>query len=272
MKHRRIILGSSDPEIQGEDTEHLETAEVVERYEREEPEDKRLSRTEETEENSTVPTQGLEPTTSAPVLDDTYTYILSRLADVDAAMHRLNVAQYTLDVKTSQLIDRVSRLASKVSETEEAMDIISRINQENRKEIGRLEGCMKGRQLGHKCFLVFRSYETFSEAGKRCKERGGRMAMPRDRKEQEALGEYTRGFFHPGNWPVWLGISDQRSEGLYLFEDGLRVTFFFWRKHFLSSQPDGGKRENCVAMSSDDGDWWDNDCERRMYFVCEFDI
>lgn len=97
------------------------------------------------------------------------------------------------------------------------------------------------------------------------------MAMPRDRKEQEALADYIKSFFRPGNWPVWLGINDLRSEGAYLFDDGTRVSYFQWRKHFLSSQPDGGRRENCVAMSSDDGDWWDHYCDRTMNYVCEFD-
>lgn len=97
------------------------------------------------------------------------------------------------------------------------------------------------------------------------------MAMPRDRKEQEALADYVKKVFHPGNWPVWLGINDLLTEGQYLFEDMTRVSYFQWRKHFLSSQPDGGKRENCVAMSSDDGDWWDHYCDRNMYHLCEFD-
>lgn len=132
-------------------------------------------------------------------------------------------------------------------------------------------GCQKGRRVGYKCFMVYRVYETYASAAQKCLERGGRLAMPRDRKEQEALAEYVRAVFQPGNWPVWLGINDLRSEGLYLFEDTTRVTYFQWRKHFLSSQPDGGKRENCVAMSSDDGDWWDNYCDRRMYYLCEFE-
>ena len=134
-----------------------------------------------------------------------------------------------------------------------------------------LSGCQKGRRVGYKCFLVYRVYDTYAGAAQKCLERGGRMAMPRDRKEQEALAEYVRAVFQPGNWPVWLGINDLRSEGLYLFEDTTRVTYFQWRKHFLSSQPDGGKRENCVSMSSDDGDWWDNYCDRRMYYLCEFE-
>uniref|UniRef100_A0A672N2A9 C-type lectin domain containing 11A n=1 Tax=Sinocyclocheilus grahami TaxID=75366 RepID=A0A672N2A9_SINGR len=104
-------------------------------------------------------------------------------------------------------------------------------------------GCQKGRKIGYKCFLAYRAYENYTDASQKCQERGGRMAMPRDRKEQEALAEYVKSVFH-GNWPVWLGINDERSEGLYLFEDTTHVTYFQWRKHFLSSQPDGGKREN----------------------------
>lgn len=132
-------------------------------------------------------------------------------------------------------------------------------------------GCQKGQKLGYKCYLVYNSLADYAGASRKCLERGGRLAMPRDRKEQEALADYIKDFFKPGNWPVWLGINDLRSEGLYLFDDGTRVSYFQWRKHFLSSQPDGGKRENCVAMSSDDGDWWDQYCDRTMNYVCEFD-
>uniref|UniRef100_A0A673Y782 C-type lectin domain family 11 member A-like n=1 Tax=Salmo trutta TaxID=8032 RepID=A0A673Y782_SALTR len=203
--------------------------------------------------------------------DNTYNYILSRLAAMDQAIHRLNVGHYTLDVKVTQLLDRVSRLDGTLGEVEETMQQISLLTKENRKEIGRLEGCQKGRRVGYKCYLVYRTYETYAGAAQKCLEWGGRMAMPRDRKEQEALADYVKAFFHPGNWPVWLGINDLRSEGLYLFEDNTRVTYFQWRKHFLSSQPDGGKRENCVAMASDDGDWWDNYCDRNMSYLCEFD-
>ncbi|KAI1897511.1 hypothetical protein AGOR_G00084030 [Albula goreensis] len=211
-----------------------------------------------------------EPT-SVSDFENSYNYVLSRLAAMDQAIHKLNVGHYTLDVKMSQLLDRVSRLDGKIGEAEDALQQVLLLSKGNRKEVGRLEGCQKGRRVGYKCFLVYRTYESYAGAAQQCQERGGRMAMPRDRKEQEALADYARSFFHPGNWPVWLGINDQRSEGLYLFEDGTRVTYFQWRKHFLSSQPDGGKRENCVAMSSDDGDWWDNYCDRRMYYLCEFD-
>ncbi|XP_048841622.1 C-type lectin domain family 11 member A [Brienomyrus brachyistius] len=212
-----------------------------------------------------------EPTSPLSDFENSYNYVLSRLHSMDQAIHKLNVGHYTLDVRLVQLLDRLSRLDAKIGEMDDEIQQVLALAKENRKEIGQLEGCQKGRRVGHKCFLVYRSYETYAGASRNCQERGGRMAMPRDRKEQEALADYTRGFFHPGNWPIWLGINDLRSEGLYLFEDNTRVTYFQWRKHYLSSQPDGGKRENCVAISSDDGDWWDNYCDRRMFYLCEFD-
>lgn len=115
--------------------------------------------------------------------------------------------------------------------------------------------------------------------------RGGSLAQPADRQQMEALTRYLRGALAPYNWPVWLGVHDRRAEGLYLFENGQRVTFFAWHRapgpepgsepsaapHPLSpNQPNGGALENCVAQASDDGSWWDHDCERRLYYVCEF--
>ncbi|XP_026196859.1 C-type lectin domain family 11 member A [Anabas testudineus] len=212
-----------------------------------------------------------EPTSPVSDFENSYNYILSRLASMDQAIHKLNVGHYTLDVKVSQLMDRLSRMDAKVGELEDSIQEIYQHSKDNRKEIGRLEACQKGHRMGYKCYLVYNSYEDYAGASRKCLERGGRMVMPRDRKEQEALADYVKSFFHPGNWPVWLGINDLRSEGLYLFDDGTRVSYFQWRKHFLSSQPDGGRRENCVAMSSDDGDWWDHYCDRTMNYLCEFD-
>jgi small nuclear ribonucleoprotein (snRNP)-like protein len=59
---------------------------------------------------------------------------------MDQAIHRLNVAHYTLDVKVTQLVDRVSQLDGTIGEVQDTMQQISLLTKENRKEIGRLEG------------------------------------------------------------------------------------------------------------------------------------
>lgn len=94
--------------------------------------------------------------------------------------------------------------------------------------------------------------------------------MPIDQNEYAALAQYAHDAFFPFNWPIWIGIHDRRSEGMYLFENGHRVSFFNWYKDHLVTQPNGGILENCVSISSDDGKWWDNDCSRRMYYICEY--
>lgn len=38
---------------------------------------------------------------------------MSRLAGMDQAIHKMNVGHYTLDVKVSQLLDRLSRMDGK---------------------------------------------------------------------------------------------------------------------------------------------------------------
>eukprot|EP00061_Rhincodon_typus_P000924 g13204.t1 len=96
--------------------------------------------------------------------------------------------------------------------------------------------------------------------------------MPRGVSEMEALASYTKSFFGPGNWPAWIGVTDRQSEGVYVFQDGARVApSDQWYRHPQLGQPNGGSQENCVALSTDDGKWWDKDCARRMYFICEYE-
>ncbi|KAM9779352.1 C-type lectin domain family 11 member A [Syngnathus typhle] len=218
-----------------------------------------------------LPTSELEPTNAASDFETSYNYVLFRLARMDQAIHKLNVGHYTLDVSMDQLIERLSRMDAKVAEMEDKIQEVYQHSKDNRKETGRLEGCQKGLRVGYKCYLVYHIYEDYAGASRKCLERGGRMAMPRDRREQEALADYVKSFFRSGNWPVWLGVNDLAVEGVYMFDDGTPVSYFQWRRHFLSSQPDGGKRENCVAMASDDGDWWDHYCDRAMNYMCEFE-
>lgn len=66
--------------------------------------------------------------------------LVSRLAAMDQAIHKLNVGHYTLDVKVSQLLDRVVRLESKALDVEDSVQDVSAFCKDNRKEIGRLEG------------------------------------------------------------------------------------------------------------------------------------
>ncbi|XP_018422229.1 PREDICTED: C-type lectin domain family 11 member A [Nanorana parkeri] len=212
-------------------------------------------------------------TTQAPTTvpaDDNLSYILSRLSSIDSAIHRLNVQFYGLDVKVSQMYQSLSKMRNKLSEAEDVITTVSEMNLRNQRQIGQIEGCMKGKRYIRKCYLIFQHFEDYDTAQKLCYSRGGNLAMPIDQQEFAAVAQYVHDAFYPFNWPVWIGINDRRSDGLYLFENGHRVSYYNWYKDHLVTQPNGGILENCVSISSDDGKWWDNDCSRRMYYVCEY--
>uniref|UniRef100_A0A9L0TE40 C-type lectin domain family 11 member A n=1 Tax=Equus caballus TaxID=9796 RepID=A0A9L0TE40_HORSE len=239
---------------------------------------------EEAEEEEATPTLSSSPSPS-PTPEDTVTYILGRLAGLDAGLHQLHVRLHALDTRVVELTRGLRQLREAAGDTRDAVQALQEAQSRTEREHGRLEGCLKGVRLGHKCFLLSRDFEAQAAAQARCAARGGSLAQPADRPQMEALSRYLRGALAPYNWPVWLGVHDRRAEGLYLFENGQRVSFFAWHRaprpepgaapsaapHPLSpNQPNGGALENCVAQASDDGSWWDHDCERRLYYVCEF--
>ncbi|XP_074049886.1 C-type lectin domain family 11 member A [Macrotis lagotis] len=243
---------------------------------------------EEDDKDPTVnPTLSLAPT---PTPEDAISYILGRLTGLDSGLHQLHVRLYTLDARVAELSRGLQLLRKEARDTREALEALEATQKQGRRERGRLEGCLKGLRLGHKCFLLFRDFQAQSAAHAQCGVRGGSLAMPADRTQMEGLSRYLKAALAPYNWPVWLGIHDRRAEGLYLFENSQRVSFFAWhRTPVLDSpgaptphgpghpalgpdQPNGREQENCVAQASDDGSWWDHDCERRFYYVCEFPL
>ncbi|XP_011936395.1 PREDICTED: C-type lectin domain family 11 member A isoform X1 [Cercocebus atys] len=238
----------------------------------------------EEEEEEATPTPSSSPSPS-PTPEDIVTYILGRLAGLDAGLHQLHVRLHALDTRVVELTQGLRQLRNAAGDTRDAVQALQEAQGRAEREHGRLEGCLKGLRLGHKCFLLSRDFETQAAAQARCTARGGSLAQPADRQQMEALTRYLRAALAPYNWPVWLGVHDRRAEGLYLFENGQRVSFFAWHRaprpelgaqpsaspHPLSpDQPNGGTLENCVAQASDDGSWWDHDCQRRLYYVCEF--
>ncbi|XP_063798655.1 C-type lectin domain family 11 member A [Pseudophryne corroboree] len=214
------------------------------------------------------------PTTTPPATtlpaDDNLSYIMSRLSGIESAIHRLNVQFYGLDIKVTQMSQSLSKIRDKLNDAEDTISTVSEMNRRNQRQIGQIEGCLKGKRYFRKCFLIFQHFENYATAQQLCHSRGGNLAMPIDQQEFATLSQYIHDAFFPFNWPVWLGINDLRSEGLYLFENGHRVSYYNWYKDHLVTQPNGGSLENCISISSDDGKWWDNDCSRRMYYVCEY--
>uniref|UniRef100_G3U6S3 C-type lectin domain family 11 member A n=1 Tax=Loxodonta africana TaxID=9785 RepID=G3U6S3_LOXAF len=236
---------------------------------------------EEEEEEATLTPSSSPSPSPTPEGRHLLHFVMGRLAGLDAGLHQLHVRLHTLDTRVAELTRGLRQLREAAGDTRDAVQTLQEAQSRAERQHGRLEGCLKGVRLGHKCFLLSRDFEAQATAQARCVARGGSLAQPADKQQMDALSRYLRAALAPYNWPVWLGVHDRRAEGLYLFENGQRVSFFAWHRaprpqpsaapHPLSpDQPNGGTLENCVAQTSDDGSWWDHDCERRLYYVCEF--
>jgi hypothetical protein len=66
-----------------------------------------------------------------------------------------------------------------------------------------------------------------------------------------------------GGW--WTGLSDQVSEGNWVWTDGSPTTFFSWNMPY---EPNGGTGENCVEMGNS-GAWNDLPCDRCIGAILE---
>jgi len=66
---------------------------------------------------------------------------------------------------------------------------------------------------------------------------------------------------------IWLGATDLASDGSWIWQtSGNSVNY----TKFNSGQPNGGTTENCLAMTSENGNWSDLMCTYTFsYHVCE---
>uniref|UniRef100_A0A8C8S0E5 C-type lectin domain containing 11A n=1 Tax=Pelusios castaneus TaxID=367368 RepID=A0A8C8S0E5_9SAUR len=266
LKHLQEVLQL--PEVEGEVTPKMMLTELAPEVGEEEEEEEGGARG--SIEGEMAPTQPAPTTAAAQPEEDGFTYVFSRLDNLDKAVHRLNMQFYTMDLRVAQFSQGLAQLRGQLAEAQEALSTLTQASTRNQQDIGKIDGCLRGRRIHAKCFLIFKEFEGYDEAEGMCQRRGGNLAMPADATELAVLRRYLHEACQPFNWPAWVGIHDRRAEGLWLYESGQRVSFFDWYRDPLVSQPNGGTRENCVSLSSDDGKWWDNDCTRRMYYICEY--
>ncbi|CAM5093706.1 unnamed protein product [Natator depressus] len=126
--------------------------------------------------------------------------------------------------------------------------------------------CLRGTKIHKKCYLASEGAKHFHEANENCIAKGGTLAIPRDNDETNSLQDYGKKSL-PGVADFWLGITDMVNEGKFVDVNGMALNYFNWDR----SQPNGGKRENCVLFSqSSQGKWRDEVCRTVKRYICEF--
>nr|1FIF_A Chain A, MANNOSE-BINDING PROTEIN-A [Rattus norvegicus]1FIF_B Chain B, MANNOSE-BINDING PROTEIN-A [Rattus norvegicus]1FIF_C Chain C, MANNOSE-BINDING PROTEIN-A [Rattus norvegicus]1FIH_A Chain A, MANNOSE-BINDING PROTEIN A [Rattus norvegicus]1FIH_B Chain B, MANNOSE-BINDING PROTEIN A [Rattus norvegicus]1FIH_C Chain C, MANNOSE-BINDING PROTEIN A [Rattus norvegicus] len=128
----------------------------------------------------------------------------------------------------------------------------------------KLHAFSMGKKSGKKFFVTNHERMPFSKVKALCSELRGTVAIPRNAEENKAIQEVAK-------TSAFLGITDEVTEGQFMYVTGGRLTYSNWKK----DQPDDwyghglGGGEDCVHIV-DNGLWNDDSCQRPYTAVCEF--
>ena len=117
-------------------------------------------------------------------------------------------------------------------------------------------------------------WETAENA---CREQGGHLASINTLEKQKSALRLLKKVQDSGEWLsyIWLGGSDSQEEGNWSWTDQSLWDFDNWypgnSRYLKSPEPSNGSRENCLKMKTQDGIWWDEDCNKRFRALCHRD-
>ncbi|KAF1381785.1 hypothetical protein PFLUV_G00157600 [Perca fluviatilis] len=133
--------------------------------------------------------------------------------------------------------------------------------------------CLKGTKIHDKCFLADTVRKRYHTASEDCNAMGGVLGTPTSSYENDQLRDYIRQRIGPDE-QIWLGVNDMVTEGSWMDQTGVSITFKNWdTSNYRSPQPDGGKSHNCAVLSgASDGKWFDENCREEKPSVCQFNI
>lgn len=112
-----------------------------------------------------------------------------------------------------------------------------------------------------KWYHVFVERAGWKQARDKCMRLGGQLVSIPDAETQEFVQQIAKGLH------LWLGATDEKTEGLWLWADGTEMKFTAWGK----SQPDNlNRREHYLDLW--DGLWNDSaqNSPLNVGFICEW--
>ncbi|XP_038133112.1 tetranectin-like [Cyprinodon tularosa] len=164
-----------------------------------------------------------------------------------------------------------SRDAAVVELQKQIDDIVQELNLLKEKQALQTV-CLRGIKIHGKCYLAEPLKKRYHTASDDCYALGGVLGTPTSSEENDQLRDYIRQSVGLDE-QVWIGINDMSTEGQWIDQAGLSVAYKNWdASDFRSPQPDGGKSQNCGALSASNGKWLDENCREEKPSVCEFNI
>ncbi|KAL4698684.1 hypothetical protein H8959_011341 [Pygathrix nigripes] len=123
----------------------------------------------------------------------------------------------------------------------------------------KLQAFSLGKMSGKKLFVTNGERMPFSKVKALCAGLQATVAAPKNAEENKAVQDVAKDI-------AFLGITDEATEGQFMYVTGGRLTYSNWRK---DEPNDHGSGEDCVILLSN-GLWNDISCTASFIAVCEF--
>ncbi|OWF52078.1 echinoidin-like [Mizuhopecten yessoensis] len=130
------------------------------------------------------------------------------------------------------------------------------------------------------CYMFeIHHHRDWAHANNDCVAKGGVLLTLHSSTEQNFIMSTLGSLNFAGNG-VWLGLTDQTTEGSFIWADGSPVDYTYW----ASGQPAGlggiaAAQEDCTLMKyRDSGHWHDYPCSAVLFFpedygwICKFNM
>ncbi|XP_070700688.1 macrophage mannose receptor 1-like [Pempheris klunzingeri] len=112
------------------------------------------------------------------------------------------------------------------------------------------------------CFHINRTKRTWSDAQRHCRNEAGDLVSIRNVEDQSFIISQLE---YASTDELWIGLNDQKTEGLFDWIDHSTVSFTSWEfgKPAVSTDI-----KDCVLMREKNGNWADRVCDEKHGFIC----
>ncbi|XP_066441111.1 macrophage mannose receptor 1-like isoform X2 [Eleutherodactylus coqui] len=114
------------------------------------------------------------------------------------------------------------------------------------------------------CYYLVKDRRIWKDAMLSCRKEEGDLVSLHNIEEASAVASQFE--FGDAEY-VWTGLNDLKTQLFFEWSDGSPVTYTTWQRgepsHLKSEQ------EDCVALSTKDGQWADMMCEKTFPYICK---
>ncbi|XP_041375158.1 C-type lectin BML-2-like [Gigantopelta aegis] len=114
------------------------------------------------------------------------------------------------------------------------------------------------------CFKAFNQKKSANDARDICSQSGDRLIILDTAEKNTAVSDYM--VVHPGSDFYIIGLRDEQTEGVYIWNSGVTATFLKWNDGEPNSQ---GGNEDCVVLQTSRSSFHDITCTDARHFMCE---